>query len=229
VRLKEKEMSDSGGSGPSEQEAAKFLERDFNQCFQHMRHYDSQILEIVKFMFAGYTALIGGSLAIYKYAVDKNLDLAIPIVIALGVGLLFGLLMFALVTRNRVYFVFVARYVNENRQLFLKAKPLGFQNVTGMYTDPHQPPFFSPRSSQAWFSYLVAALNATLLGAAVYVASGSNQYVWWTLGIGGGALFIGQQVLAVLYLYSRDMKSAERAVWGHDKPSQARKTGTPPA
>ena len=34
-----------------EKESLKFLERDFNQCFMQMRHYDSQIFDILKFMF----------------------------------------------------------------------------------------------------------------------------------------------------------------------------------
>mgnify|MGYP001603832446 CR=1 FL=1 len=34
-----------------EKEALKFLERDFNQSFQQMRHYDAQIFDILKFMF----------------------------------------------------------------------------------------------------------------------------------------------------------------------------------
>lgn len=50
-----------------EKEAVKFLERDFNQCFQQMRHYDSQIFDILKFMFTGYTALIGVALGLYKF------------------------------------------------------------------------------------------------------------------------------------------------------------------
>ena len=38
-------------------EAAKFLERDFNQCFMQLRHYDSQIWNICRLdltRFGGY-------------------------------------------------------------------------------------------------------------------------------------------------------------------------------
>lgn len=37
-----------------EKEALKFLECDFNQSFQQIRHYDSQIFDILKFTFTGY-------------------------------------------------------------------------------------------------------------------------------------------------------------------------------
>ena len=50
-----------------EREALKFLERDFNQCFQQMRHYDSQIFDILKFMFTAYTVLIGVALGLYQF------------------------------------------------------------------------------------------------------------------------------------------------------------------
>lgn len=55
-----------------EEEAVKFLERDFNQCFQQMRHYGSQILEILKFMFTSYSILISGSDKGVKYCLKLS-------------------------------------------------------------------------------------------------------------------------------------------------------------
>lgn len=49
-----------------EKEALKFLERDFNQSFQQMRHYDAQIFDILKFMFTAYSVLIGVALGLYQ-------------------------------------------------------------------------------------------------------------------------------------------------------------------
>lgn len=158
-----------------EKEALKFLERDFNQCFQQMRHYDAQIFDILKFMFTAYTVLIGVALGLYKFGIEKDIDMALPALAMLSVCLLIGLFMFALSIRNRVYFVQVTRYVNEQRGFFLCYKPLGFENASKMYTDYFQPPYFNWRSSQAWFMYIIAFLNSTLLGALLYIAYVSNS------------------------------------------------------
>ncbi len=123
-------------------EALKFLQSDFNQCFEQMRYYDSQIFNILKFMFTGYSALIGISLGFYKFGLEKEIDLSIPIISALSIGLILGFFMFALTVRNRIYFVLVSRYINEQRGFFLQFKPLGFNNQTKMYTNRFQPLFF---------------------------------------------------------------------------------------
>jgi hypothetical protein len=198
------------------QEGLKFLERDFNQCFQQIRHYDSQMFDILKFMFTGYTALIGVALGLYKFGIEKNVDMALPASAALSVGLLLGLFMFALSIRNRVYFVQVTRYVNEQRGFFLCYKPLGFENATKMYTDYFQPPYFNWRSSQAWFMYIIAFLNSTLLGILLYIAFVSNRCKWNIVVIGSLVLFIVQLVIAIWYLISRENKSASKAVFGKE-------------
>ena len=132
-----------------EREALKFLERDFNQCFQQMRHYDSQIFDILKFMFTAYTALIGVALGLYQFGVKEKIYLIPPAIAALIIGLVLGAFMFYLVLINRAYYVRVARYINEQRNLFLSFKPLGFENISRMYTNAKQP-YFSRESSQVW-------------------------------------------------------------------------------
>lgn len=194
-----------------EKEAVKFLERDFNQCFQQMRHYDAQILDILKFMFTAYSALIAVALGLYQFGLKEGNDLSLPAIAALGVGLILGLFMFALVIRNRVYFVQVTRYVNEHRGFFLKNRPVGFENKSKMYTNYEQPPFFNWRSSQSWLCYIVAVLNSILFGILVYIACPDA----WTAVISGSSLLCGiQLVIAVRYLKSRENKSASEAVFG---------------
>src|SRR5438477_10919246 len=95
-------------------EGARFLERDFNQCFQQMRHYDGQILDICKFAFTAYTAAFGAALTVYKYGIDKGIDYTSPAIAILSVALFLGFCMMALATRNRGYYVLVARYINEH-------------------------------------------------------------------------------------------------------------------
>ena len=196
------------------EEAIRFLGQDFAQCFAHMRHYDQQILDICKFMFGGYTALLGVGVGLYRFFVDRGVDLTVPVGLALFVGLIVGLILLGLSVRNRVYFVMVARYVNEQRGLFLQYKPLGFENVTGMYTDPSDPPFFNWKSSQSWLIYLISLLNSVVMAALAFTVIPSSGYRLWVVGLSAILLLIVQVSTAVSYLSSRDKKKAEEAVFG---------------
>ena len=140
-----------------------FLLSDFGECFRQMSHYDSQIVDIFKFAFFGYSSVLGVSIGLYKFGIEKKINFVIPAASIILVGLIVGLLVFILIIRNRVYFVVVTRYVNELRAHFLKNKPLGFENKSGMYTDFHQPSYFDFWSSQLFASYMISFFNATLL------------------------------------------------------------------
>lgn len=194
-----------------EVEAIRFLERDFNHCTHQLRHYDTQIIDILKFMFTAYGALVSIALGLYQFGLKENRNLSLPIIAALIVGLIIGLLMFALVVRNRAYFVQVARYINEQRNFFLKIRPMGFENKSGMYTDYNRPSYFNWRSSHSWLGYIFAALNASLLGGLLYIFFSGR---WGTVIIGSLMLFILQLVIPVVYLRTRENKTASKAIFG---------------
>lgn len=187
------------------QEGLKFLERDFNQCFQQMRHHDTQIFDILKFMFTAYTVLIGVALGLFKSNLQVNLT--IPIVISLIIGLILGAFMFYLVLINRSYYVRVARYINEQRKLFLSFKPLGFENTSHMYTNAKQP-YFSRESTQIWLAYIIGALNSTLLGVLLFILLASCSYKWLTVIGVSFALFSIQIAITIKYLESQENKSS---------------------
>lgn len=196
-----------------EKEALRFIERDFNQNFQQMRQYDSQIFDILKFMFTAYSALIGVALGVYQFSLKENKDLSLAAAAALTVGLVIGLFMFALTIRNRVYFVQVVRYINEQRGFFLKYKPMGFENFSKMYTNYTQPPYFNWRSSHLWLCYMVAALNSALLGTLLYML---YPCTWIPTMAGSPTMFFLHLAIAVGYLKSREDKSASKAVFGKE-------------
>jgi hypothetical protein len=202
--------------GSHESESAKFLERDFNQCFEQMRHYDGQIIEIVKFALAAYSTIAGAALVFYRYGLDKNADFRAPALAILVVGLLLGITLLALVARNRAYFVLVTRYINEHRDFFLKDKPLGFPNQTRMYTNWTQPPYFNWRSSQALLLYSLAVLNSGLLGLGLYLLFERSSCKWWIVGVSVAVALGAQLALAIVYLRTREGNSASRAVFGRD-------------
>lgn len=209
-------MSDPAPLSDQQKEAAKFLDRDFNQCFQQMRYYDGQIIDICKFAFTGYTAIVGAALSLYKYGSDKGSDFRPPAVAMLAIGLLLGLCLLALMARNRVYFVVVTRYVNEHRQHFLAQKPLEFENKSRMYTNPSQPPYFDWRSSQALLLYALALLNSGLLAIAIYLVSANTTCRWAIVVTLSGLFLIAELTMTISYLVSRERKSASTAVFGRD-------------
>lgn len=200
-------------SQSNDKENIAFLHRDFDQCFEQMRHYDSQILDICKFAFTAYTALAGAAVAFYKFSIDKSVDLVPAAALAVAIGLMLGLLFFILIIRNRIYYVYVARYINEHRQMFLSEKPLGFQNKSGIYMDPTNPPFFGRWSSQLLVGYLVAILNSTLLSILLFFLIHPNTRLWCIIGSSALALFIVQFLLAFCWLRYCEEKTADEAVF----------------
>ncbi len=184
-------------------EAIKFLERDFSLCFEQMRHYYDEVVDICKFACTGYITVVGAALALYKYGVEKGINYSVPAAAILALAALCGFMLLGLVVRNRHYFVQTTRYINEHRRLFLEDKPLGFANVSGMYVDPTSPPYFNPCSSHAWLIYLLAALHAGMLTGAAFLfwpnpPATYEWCVWLAVGV-----FLAQLVPAVVYLRER--------------------------
>lgn len=179
-----------------------------------MRHYDGQIWDLFKFTFTSYSALIGITIGIYQFSVEKGVNLIPAAVGLLTAGFLFGLFMFSLIIRNRVYYVCVSRYVNEHRGFFMKFKPEGFANASRMYTSSSFPRYFNWRSSQSIFSYLVSVLNAILLASLIYILLGPHPYRQvFVIGIFVIGTLI-QVLFGICYLLSREGKSTMKAVFG---------------
>jgi hypothetical protein len=206
---------------PEEKEALKFLERDFNQAYQQLRHYDTQTFDLFKAAFVGYTTVMGIAVGLFQFGLKENKIITAPIVAILSTALLFGFLAVALMTRNRVYFVHVARHLNEQRRLFFKLKPLGFSNEAGMYTNPKRPAFFNRRSSQAWTLYLLSALNGAMVGLLFHLFFGSLGAV--LLAVIAFICFGLQLAMAITYLVTREKKHGHESVFGdkHSPFSQA--------
>ncbi len=196
-------------------EEVKFLEGDFNQCFSQMRHYDGQIIDLCKFAFTAYSAIVGLAFALYRYGISEKADYSRPAVATLIVGLCFGFCFVAFMVRNRTYFVIVARYVNEHRRHFLQNRPLGFANHSKMYVNLDQPPYFHWRSSQSLLLYVMSGLNGFLAGAALHLFRYSAAPHWRVVCILGVGIALVQILWSSLYLRSREGKSSGKAVFGN--------------
>jgi hypothetical protein len=197
-------------------EMVKFLEADFNQCFQQMRHYDCLNYEIIKFMASAYVALIGAGIGLYEFGITKGQDYTLVILITFAIAFLLGLFMYMSLIRNRVYYVHVTRYVNEIRKTFLDKKPLGFENKSKMYTNCQQPPFFNWRSSQAYIIYVTATINGCLFGTILYVLFCNSAYKWCCAIGSTSILIVLQLTIGIIYLITRNNKSASQSVFGKE-------------
>ncbi|MBN1594774.1 hypothetical protein JW933_02500 [candidate division FCPU426 bacterium] len=184
----------SGRISPPEQAALSFLLQDFNQCFEQMRYYDGQMISIFRFIFVAYTFLTGVVTSLYQYYGNHHLQLQMPAVITLSVALALGVFSFAIIIRNRIYFVRVARYINEQRAMFLAWKPMGFENQARMYIRPEQPLYFNGWSSQSWLLYIMAFLNAMVLLAIGFFTCGFSWGVYLL-----AALIFTLQLLAAVW------------------------------
>lgn len=139
-----------------------YLIADFEQCFEQMRHYDRIELVIIRSAFTVYLAVIGGGSTLYQWGIERNLDLKTLIGILMFIGFILGTIFLGILVRNRCYFVKVARYVNEQRNLFLKNNILGLENLSKMYTDFRNPAYFNWFSIYSWLMYLLCFLNSLL-------------------------------------------------------------------
>jgi hypothetical protein len=194
-------MNGKGTLSDSEKEDAAFFGRDFSECFAQMRHYDEQIAAISKFAFGAYTTAIGGALALYKYGVQSKVDYRPAALAVLAVAFLVGLVMFTMLVTNRLYFVIIARYVNAQRQFFLKNNPLGFVNETEIYTNPKEPRYFDWRSTQSFQFYILALLNAAVIGVIAFFLVGNAA----TLVLGAASVaFSGHVIWAIWFLSKRE-------------------------
>lgn len=200
------------------QESIKFLERDFNQCFEQMRHYNSQISNMCKFIWTAYTVLFTFIIGCHKHALDNPLyasEMRMACTGGLIVALAFGLCLYGIIVRNRIYFVLMARYINEHRGFFLSTQPLGFRNNSGNYDEWKSVPYFNPMSSQSFFMYITCFFNGIITGILSYHLLGKYTCLSANLVI-GVASFCLLLILTIGYLKSKDNKKAHEAV-GHTK------------
>lgn len=225
-------------------EAISFLARDFTQSFDQMRHYDVMMWDITKFTFGELIVAVAASWAIYSFATNSAVPSAWqnqwPLAVAtlLGISYLLSLLAIFMLTRLRLYFVVVARYVNEHRHFFLLGRPLGFPNESGMYTDHKYPSAFDRESTQMVSIYVIALVASMMLAFAVGVFS--FYVIAWVKPIMSavsadalsfflGLAQLGSVILSVIlgllslvliiwfsvsYLKSKEKKTADEAVFG---------------
>ena len=159
----------------NEEYSREFFKSDFEQSCEQLRHYDSLNWDITKFCFLELLLGIAAVWTIYGFAhapdnsntyIASNYTWIIPSIIA--VCYLFSFLASFLISRNRVYYVKVARYINEHRQFAFEGKPASFRNMSNYYTNPKLPKFFEIWSTQLVCLYVIQIISAFIFGVLAY-------------------------------------------------------------
>lgn len=201
----------------NEEYSKDFLKHDFDQSYQQLRHYDSLNWDITKFSFLELLVGIAAVWAIYGFAKDSansntfvaiNIAWIIPSVF--GICYMFSLLASFLISRNRVYFAKVARYINEHRKFAFDSKPAGFKNVSKFYTSPDFPRAFDTWSTQLVCLYVIQFVSAFIFGALIYsIATLKIENEFWQYGlslIGGLISTIINLWIYISYMKKQDTK-----------------------
>lgn len=171
--INKKEESDPGPDPEKNEAAITFLSNDFNESFSQLRHYDSMMWDVTKFVMAELLGVLFAVWTISCFGIASKIPFIQEYYLyvvggILFVGYLFGILVVITLSRLRLYFTVVAKYINEHRNFFLKAKPLGFENQSGMYTDFKNPKPFDLPSFHIISIHIVSALNSILAGLLIF-------------------------------------------------------------
>ncbi len=143
--------------------ATKFLITEYQQSFSHMRHYDSIVLALSRYLLTFFAAIFTASIVLYQYlgnAPYQNLVMGIISLLSFLVG---GLLL-VFILRNRHYYTIVARQVNSIRNYFLNNMDLDFSQYNVSYTNPDEPKLWNMLSSYTLLYFIVGLMNSAIAG-----------------------------------------------------------------
>lgn len=193
------------------------LESDFNQCFEQARHYYKIALEIIKYAFAGYMAVMAGSYALFRFGLEIHLDSSdfwVLLIVLLLSAFSMGLIFLWIIVRNRCHFVLINRYINEIRGFYIKKNVFEFKNNTRMHMDYKNPPYYDPYSTHSWAIYLISILNTSLFFL---------MMIFWNITFHCGYEITSYLTVSILplqigcsiyYLLKKEGQSADEIIFG---------------
>lgn len=158
-------------------DTSDFLNQDFLESHNQLRHYDSTILDSFKFIFSIYIALIGGSISLLN--IEKKIDFTILIQVLITFSIILCVFVLFYIIEQRLYFVKTARYLNEIRNYFLENNQVDFKNNTQYYIDYSKPDYFNLKSSHIILTIIISVLNSFNIGLFIYVVN--NCWSIWMI------------------------------------------------
>jgi len=169
------ELKRTDGKHFSIQQSADFLVTEYEQSFEHLRHYDSTENTIMASSFTGYIAVFTAAYALYQYSSHVWVKFLF-ISIIFFISAIVGTLVLSLFVRNRLYYTIIAKQVNSIRNYFLNNSELDFIKFNQSYLSPDRPLNFNPISTYSVYMYLICIFNSSLFG------SGGLVFTHFTIG-----------------------------------------------
>jgi hypothetical protein len=182
-------------------DSSDFLKQDFSECYNQLRHYDNNITDSFKFIFTVYVALVAGAISLLD--IQLKFDLLFLSKALIITSIIFCLFILFYIIELRVYFVRVARYLNEIRAHYLNNNEEGFENATKFYSDKSKPMYFSLTSSHLILAFIVSALNSFSIGLFFYVYKSEFKFGQVLISI---IIFALQIFLIYMYLKRKQTK-----------------------
>ena len=139
-----------------QRQSLEFLKIDFQECFEQMRHYDRLFWQVTAGIFSLDAAILA---TVFNLLKSKYFSTSILGILVFG-GFIIGIIVLCFLLKNRIYYVKVARFVNEVRRQYLENKPLEVENQAKLYTDPEYPKYSNLASSQLASIYIMIIINS---------------------------------------------------------------------
>lgn len=150
----------------NETDSLSFLLGEYNQCYEHMRHYDNTRLSLAEFALSFYSIIATIVFAILEYYSEKMNNY---IYLEIGLFLFFvsfsGFLIINMLAQNRADFVKVARQVNSIRKELIALNRISFKNF--LYVDSF-PNAYNSKSTHILLLYFVSFVNAVFFSFAIF-------------------------------------------------------------
>jgi hypothetical protein len=145
-----------------------FLIKEYDQCFEHMRHYNNMTKDLLQFSYGYYSAIAALSIGIYQFFNKTGSDSVASIgyvALLMILSVLIGTIITIQFVRYRKYYVSTARQVNRIRKYYVE----NFDKFdSALPTDPDIPKAFNPKSTQIHTIYIFIIVNAIYLYIGLY-------------------------------------------------------------
>jgi len=187
----------------------KFILEEFNQCYEHMRHYDNVKLSVAKFGFSFYSAIATISFVLERYFyIEKSVN-SVHLFLAglLCFAYLIGIMLIYILLQNRLYFVKVAKQTNSIRKVCLSQLNFEFKNF--LPTETSRPYPLNFRSTHILLILLFILVNSILVGFALafgLLYFGTPSIIVIVAGI---LTFLGSIIGLILFIKNKLSKGEE--------------------
>lgn len=198
----------------TKKESVNFLLCEFNQSFQHLRHYDQIQNLIISLSLSWYTAIFTLAYIIYNYKTDSDIKYKFLVTLFI-IAFFAGIIVLLLFVRNRLYYTIIAQQVNTIRNYFLNNSELNFVKYNKSYINPNKPKNFHLWSTDSMYICIVALINSILAGIGFLI------YFYFILETGSIrvlliitiTIFLAQLYFVYIFFRKRDGLLAHSAIF----------------